>query len=360
MQGNEEKKDCGSSTEKPKGKKKQAAALLKTEPAAVVQVREEWPDARIKLLRDTIAKEASPEEFELALQVIKRTGLDPFARQIYFISRWVKDPNDNWKQKKVMTWQFSIDGFRLISQRTGKYQGMVGPFWCGKDGVWKDVWLDSEPPKAARVGILHKDFTEPLWGVAKFSSYVVTNADGIPGPMWKKMPEVMLAKCAESLARRAAFPQELSGLYTDDEMAQAGHGEPIVMPTDHRAATLAKDVSPKPAAPAGPPAANPAQAAAMEDDASRAADGLGKPPTGPKTDGSIDAEREALIMKTTSTWFKTDEGKELKSKLARLGYGTRTLMFEKFEKCEKDFENFTSVINDEFKKLQNSAEKKAG
>lgn len=324
-------------------KKTEKAEVVKAESNPVAVVEHEWPDTRIKLLRDTIAKEASPEEFELAMQVVKRTGLDPFARQIYFISRLnnVQDDKGNWVKKKVMTWQFSIDGFRLISQRTGKYTGMVGPFWCGKDGKWSDVWLGDGHPHAAKVGILCRDFTEPLWGVAKFSSYVVTDNNGSPNKMWKKMPEVMLAKCAESLARRAAFPQELSGLYTEDEMAQAKHGEPMEMPTptDHRAATLAKDVTPeKPQTPAE---------AAAEDDAERKR--IEKEAADAKA-------REAKIITTIEKWKKTDDGKEAMSLCVRLGLGSRSAMYEKYEACAVEgvlsFENFFSVLRDEWARKQ--------
>jgi hypothetical protein len=88
--------------------------------------------------------------------------------------------------------------------------------WCGEDGVWKDVWLSKTPPAAAKVGIIRSDFKEPLWAVATWTSYVQAS------PMWTKMGPTMIAKCAESLGLRRAFPQELSGLYTSEEMEQAG------------------------------------------------------------------------------------------------------------------------------------------
>ena len=185
-------------------------------------------ESQIDTLKRTIAHDLTDDELDLFAAVCRRTGLDPFAKQIYAIKRTSRRKvRGNWVEEDVLTIQTGIDGYRLIAERSSLYAGQDPPEWCGPDGQWTDVWLSDEPPAAARVAVYRKDFMRPIVGVAKFDSY----ADRWPPKdgqkvgdlrnLWKTMPEGQIAKCAEALALRKAFPNDLSGIYTAEEMEQA-------------------------------------------------------------------------------------------------------------------------------------------
>lgn len=177
-----------------------------------------FTEKQVELIREQIMPNATDDELMLFVQVASSRGLDPFRKHIYAVSRRAKDDRGNWIDK--WSYQVSIDGLRLIAERTGKYEGQLGPFWCGPDGVWRDVWLENGPPAAAKVGVYKTGFREPLIATAKFTTYVQKTSKGETTKFWASMPEVMIAKVAEAAALRRAFPEETGGLYVSEEMDQ--------------------------------------------------------------------------------------------------------------------------------------------
>ena len=180
--------------------------------------------AYIDLNLDLIANQnkLNPDDLRNFAIQCKRTGLDPITRQIYAI------PNNG--KLAIMA---SIDGLRLIADRSGAYEGQTAPQWCDENGVWTDVWLNkSKLPSACKIGVHKKNFKEPLIAIAIFDEYA-GRKNGSLTFMWAKMPALMIAKVAEALALRKAFPNEMSGIFSTEEMDQAN-------------LESVKDVSPEP------------------------------------------------------------------------------------------------------------------
>ena len=170
----------------------------------------EWTPQQAAVLKAANIRPQSKEQASLFLAYCQATQLDPVSRQIYLLNG-----------QPVA----SIDGMRLVAQRTGEYRGQIGPQWCGTDGQWMDVWVADGPPSACRVGVLRAGFDEPVWGIAMWREF------GSDKGTWRKMPAHMLAKVAESHSLRKAFPNDLSGLYSADEMGQRGTTPPPIPPT---------------------------------------------------------------------------------------------------------------------------------
>jgi phage recombination protein Bet len=179
-----------------------------------------WTPEQTQLISSTIAPGCTPDELKLFAYACQRTGLDPFSRQIFAIKRGGK-----------LGIQAGIDGLRAIAERTGQLDGSE-TWWCGPDGLWQDAWLADKPPAAAKTIIYRKGSNHAFTGVARFADYNAGQG------LWSKMPAAMIAKCSEALALRKAFPANLSGVYTTDEMEQAEE------------VTVTPVAAPKPALPA--------------------------------------------------------------------------------------------------------------
>jgi|SRR5271169_1877750 len=157
-----------------------------------------FDNAQIQLLKTTICKGSTDDELKFFVYACQRTGLDPFARQIYSVPRG--------GQRVIQT---SVDGFRLIAERTGRYSPGREPTFVH----------DKEGQLVSATSYVKKQTKDGTWHEVGASAMMI-EYDG-KNTFWKKMPYLMLAKCAECLALRKAFPAEMSGLYGQEEMQQA-------------------------------------------------------------------------------------------------------------------------------------------
>lgn len=193
---------------------------LTTNGKAEIAHRSEMEISRdqIDLIKRTVAKNATDDEFQLFLYTAKRMGLDPLAKQIHAVKRW-----SNADNREVMSIQTGIDGYRLIADRTGNYApGKANSYEYDENG--KVISATAYAMKFVRGAWMETSAT------AHMSEYAQTKKDGSFTAMWASKPHIMLGKCAEALALRRAFPAELSGVYTDDEMAQADNESVTVKP----------------------------------------------------------------------------------------------------------------------------------
>lgn len=160
----------------------------------------------------------SMEDLVSFLYVCSRTGLDPVAKQVHTQWRW-----NSKLGKYQMIVVTGIDGFRLTAQRSGEYGGQ-DDIKFEVEEVFNPIKGDNEKQLKAtatiyRINKINGD-RMPISASARWNEYVVKDNKGEVNNFWATKPYVMLGKCAEALALRKAFPQELSNLYTQEEVEQ--------------------------------------------------------------------------------------------------------------------------------------------
>jgi phage recombination protein Bet len=189
-----------------------STAIQKTnQSTALVAAEEAGISAnQLQIIKSMYASGATDDELAVFIQTAHRLKLDIQTRQIHLVKRGYGD-------KQTMTIQVGIDGFRAIADRTGKYvPGREPKFEYSEKGEIISA--------TAYVKKLINNEWHEIAATAFYEEYVQKTKDGNtyrPNAMWAKMPRMMLAKTAEALALRKAFPAELGGVYSPDEMAQA-------------------------------------------------------------------------------------------------------------------------------------------
>lgn len=171
---------------------------------------------RLDVVRNALAADLNDEELTLFSMVCQRSGLDPFAKQIYAI-----------KRKGRVTFQTGIDGYRSIAGRTGQFEGSSD----AEFGPW--VEKPFPHPEWCRVIVYRwqngRQIEQP--GTAWWDEYYPGTKGATPsgptdtGYMWLTKPRVMISKVAEAIALRKAFPYLLADLYVREEMESAGPEE---------------------------------------------------------------------------------------------------------------------------------------
>jgi phage recombination protein Bet len=156
------------------------------------------PAEQLALIKRTIAKDATDDELALFIHDCARQGVHPLDKLIHFT-----------KRKGKYTPITSIDFFRIRAGDSGECLG-------SDDAIFTGTPLTASFEARVTVYRLVQGQRGAFSATARWAEYK-PDEDFI----WKKMPHVMLAKCAEALALRKAFPKQLHGLYVTEEMEQA-------------------------------------------------------------------------------------------------------------------------------------------
>lgn len=187
-----------------------------------------WGDKQLALIRKTVAKDCTPTEFDWFIEICRGYGLDPLRRQIYAFVFHADKPD-----KRQLIPVVSIGGLRAMAERTGNYRPDDKPArfeMCAPDA-------DTNPQGLLRAEVTvykraHGEWfpvvAEAYW--SEFAPLKERWVDNKPSGKlyldpkkdgWHRMPRLMLAKCAEALALRKAWPDDFAGIYEESEIDRA-------------------------------------------------------------------------------------------------------------------------------------------
>jgi len=179
---------------------------------------------QVNLLKNMIARGATDDQLKVFLYVANKRGLDPFLRQIYFSLRRTRNSSGDWESAPTII--TGIDGFRVIADRTKQYDGIERQIMKDREGnelIYRDPRFGIDLPLGAWAVVYRKDRSHPFRVEVFTSEYLQTHknnkGDVVLDEQWAKQPRNMIMKVAEAACLRMAFPEDLGGLYSSDEVS---------------------------------------------------------------------------------------------------------------------------------------------
>ena len=192
-----------------------------------------YTDSELKAMKSEYARSATQQQFDLWIAECRNRGLVP-VKDVVLQVRATKEWNPDTKQKEFVKKTVhitTIQALRKLAERTGKYAGQLPSTWIYLDNASKRTESDiplPEPgtnrpmiPWAAKASVLRKGFEHPITVPARFEAYAqYFSNDGQQSlnTTWANRGPEQLEKCAEALALRKAFPEELGGLFLQEEL----------------------------------------------------------------------------------------------------------------------------------------------
>jgi phage recombination protein Bet len=147
----------------------------------------------IQTIAQTVAKGASPAQLQMFLQVCKRTGLDPFLKEIWYVP-----------EKGII--MAGRDGYLRVANENPQFDGM-------ETRVERD---DKKVPIKAVCTVWRKDRGHPITCEAYYSEYKKSS------PVWAQYPSAMISKVAEVLSLKRSFA--INGVVSEEEIGHDGTG----------------------------------------------------------------------------------------------------------------------------------------
>lgn len=175
----------------------------------------------LQVMRDTLYPGAKMESVQMVLSYCRARGLDPMKKPVHIVPMWL----DGGMRDVVLP---GITSYRIDAARTGEYDGKSEPEFgpdttrtfkgkVKRSGSWEDVSETVTFPAWCKITVMRRGkafHAKEYW----LENYATQGKSEVPNSMWAKRPYGQLAKCAEAQALRMAFPEEVGGQNTAEEM----------------------------------------------------------------------------------------------------------------------------------------------